>query len=98
MDIKNPQMPTVGIKPSPSSIINFTLFFKTEFSDCQKKRLFIYLLIVVLLGTVASAIIAFLDSLIPNDFEYSWGIWLLVNLGLIFLLCCFLWSSVKQTR
>lgn len=89
-------MPTVGIKPSSSSIINFTLFFRTEFSDCQKMRLFIYLLIVVLLGTVASAIIAFMDSLIPKDFEYSWGIWLVVTLGLVFLLCCFLWRSVKK--
>lgn len=98
VDFQNQQMPTVGIKPSSTSIINFTLFFKTEFSDCQRKRLFIYLLIVVLLGTVASAIIAFIDSLIPKTLGYCWGIWLLVSLGLILLLCCFLWSSVKQTR
>lgn len=98
VDFQNQQMPTVGIKPSSTSIINFTLFFKTEFSDCQRKRLFIYLLIVVLLGTVASAIIAFIDSLIPKALGYCWGIWLLVSLGLILLLCCFLWSSVKQTR
>ena len=98
MDFQNQQMPTVGIKPSSTSIINFTLFFKTEFSDCQRKRLFIYLLIVVLLGTVASAIIAFMDSLIPKDFEYCWGIWLVVTLGLIFLLNIFLLGSVKKTK
>ena len=42
--------------------------------------------------------ILFMDSLIPKDFEYSWGVWLVVTLGLVFLLCCFLWRSVKKTR
>lgn len=98
VNTQNLQNPNLQFKPSIQPVKNFTLFFKTEFSDCQKKRLFIYILIVVLLGTVASAIIAFIDSLIPKALEYCWGIWLLVNLGLIFLLCCFLWSSVKQTR
>lgn len=98
MNTQNLKNPNLQFKPSIQSVKNFTLFFKTEFSDCQKMRLFIYILIVVLLGTVASAIVAFVDSLIPKDFEYCWGIWLFVNLGLIFLLCCFLWSSVKQTR
>ena len=98
VNTQNLQNPNLQFKPSIQPVKNFTLFFKTEFSDCQKKRLFIYILIVVLLGTVASAIIAFIDSLIPKALEYCWGIWLLVNFGLIFLLCCFLWSSVKQTR
>lgn len=89
VNTQNLQNPNLQFKPSIQPVKNFTLFFKTEFSDCQKKRLFIYILIVVLLGTVASAIIAFIDSLIPKALEYCWGIWLLVNLGLIFLLCCF---------
>ena len=93
-----PQNPNFQFKPSIQPVKNFTLFFKTEFSDCQKKRLLIYILIVVLLGTVASAIIAFMDSLIPKDFEYCWGIWLVVTLGLIFLLNIFLLGSVKKTK
>ena len=94
-DLKNPNL---QFKPSIQSVKNFTLFFKTEFSDCQKMRLLIYILIVVLLGTIASAIIAFMDSLIPKDFEYCWGIWLVVTLGLIFLLNIFLLGSVKKTK
>ena len=93
--VENPQKANVSLKPVPRPVLNFTLFFRTEFSDCQKKRLFIYLLIVVLLGTVASAIVAFGDSLIPSTFVYSWIVWLGVALGLIVILWYFLWHSVK---
>ena len=98
MNTQNLQNPNLQFKPSIQPVKNFTLFFKTEFSDCQKMRLLIYILIVVLLGTIASAIIAFMDSLIPKDFEYCWGIWLVVTLGLIFLLNIFLLGSVKKTK
>lgn len=98
VNTQNPQNPNLQFKPSIQPVKNFTLFFKTEFSDCQKMRLFIYILIVVLLGTVASAIVAFVDSLIPKDFEYCWGIWLVVTLGLVLLLNIFLLGSVKKTK
>lgn len=98
MNTQNLQNTNLQFKPSIQPVKNFTLFFKTEFSDCQKMRLLIYILIVVLLGTIASAIIAFMDSLIPKDFEYCWGIWLVVTLGLIFLLNIFLLGSVKKTK
>lgn len=93
--VENPQKANISFKPVPRPVLNFTLFFRTEFSDCQRKRLFIYLLIVVLLGTVASAIVAFGDSLIPCTFAYSWIVWLGVTLGLIVMLWYFLWHSVK---
>lgn len=98
VNTQNLQNTNLQFKPSIQPVKNFTLFFKTEFSDCQKMRLLIYILIVVLLGTIASAIIAFMDSLIPKDFEYCWGIWLVVTLGLIFLLNILLLGSVKKTK
>ena len=42
VDTANPENPNVTLSPDYRSITNFTLFFKTEFSDCQIKRLILY--------------------------------------------------------
>lgn len=96
VNTEDPKETKLQIKPTNSQIMNFTLFFKTEFSDCQRMRLFLYLLIVVLLGTIASAIISFVDSFIPSIFAYSWIVWLGLTLGLITILWCLLKRSVKK--
>lgn len=95
VDAKDPQKPSVQIEPVFQKISNFTIFFKTEFSDCQRKRLLLYLIIVTLLGIVASAVVALLDSFIPPKFVYSWCIWIGVTLFLILILCFCLRNSVK---
>lgn len=42
VNTQNLQNPNLQFKPSIQPVKNFTLFFKTEFSDCQKKT-FVYI-------------------------------------------------------
>lgn len=95
VDTNGQQNMNLQIQQIPQNISNFTLFFKTEFSDCQRKRLLFYLLIVTLLGAVASAVVAFIDSFIPCGFLYSWGIWMGSILLLVIVLYFCLRKSVK---
>ena len=59
-------------------ILNFTLFFKTEFSDYQFSRILLYAIIVVILGSLASAIISLIGSFIPHDLRLERFVWGLV--------------------
>lgn len=63
---------------------NFTLFFKTEFSELKNRRIALYLLIVLALGVIASAIVS-----IGNFFicKQLW-IWLIMT-GVFIIFVCF---------
>lgn len=91
-DSKNPSVQIVQIS---SAISNFTIFFKTEFLDCQRKRLLLYMIIVVILGIIASSVVTLLDSLIPSKLVYSWCIWIGVIIFFVIILFLCLRKSTK---
>ena len=64
-------------------INNFTLFFKTEFSEQKNKRVAFYLFVILALGVIASAIVA-----IGNFFvsERLW-IWLIMTFIITIAVC-----------
>ena len=57
IDCSNPQKPNLRFEPQKQSFEDFTLFFKTEFSDINRKRISLYLIIVALLGAISSSFI-----------------------------------------
>lgn len=74
----------VGFEVSKSFEKDFTLFFKTEFSEPKNKRIAFYLFIVLALGVIASAIVS-----IGNFFicKQLW-IWLIMT-GVFIIFVCF---------
>lgn len=59
------------------TIKDFTIFFKTEFSDIRGKRVYGYLCLVVLLGWISSSLVTLISSFIPNCICYervAWGV------------------------
>ena len=73
----------VGWEYYTSLINNFTLFFKTEFSEQKNKRVALYLFVILALGVIASAIVA-----IGNFFvsERLW-IWLIMTFIITIAVC-----------
>lgn len=90
VDTTNPENPKVDFLPDYRSITNFTLFFKTEFSDCQIKRLILYVLIVMLLGFIASAFVTLVDSCLCAYKQLVWG-------TLIIILCFILYFCLRSS-
>lgn len=95
VDTTNPENPKVNLSPSYRSITNFTLFFNTEFSDCQIKRLILYVLIVMLLGFIASAFVTLIDSWLSCLCAYKQLAWVTLIIILCFILYFCLRSSTK---
>ena len=95
VDTANPENPNVTLSPDYRSITNFTLFFKTEFSDCQIKRLILYVLIVMLLGFIASAFVTLIDSWLSCLCAYKQLVWVTLIIILCFILYFCLRSSTK---
>ena len=95
VDTTNPYNPKVNFLPDYRSITNFTLFFKTEFSDCQIKRLILYVLIVMLLGFIASAFVTLIDSWLSCLHAYKQLVWGTLIIILCFILYFCLRSSTK---
>lgn len=75
IEASNTENTTVGFNLDEKFVDNFTLFFKTEFSDFQFRRLFIYVLIAIALGTLASSIVSLIECFMPCEFAYRWAIW-----------------------
>lgn len=96
IDASNSQDTNVGVMLNEKYVYNFTLFFKTEFSDCQIKRLLFYVLIVVALGTLASSIVSLIDSFIPCSFAYKWVVWCVGVVLMSALIFFVLYKSTKQ--
>ena len=65
-------------EPVETTIQNFTLFFKTEFSDYQFNRLLFYVSIIVILGIFASAIVSLINCFMPKDLTNERGIWIII--------------------
>lgn len=95
VDTTNPYNPKFNFLPDYRSITNFTLFFKTEFSDCQIKRLILYVIIVMLLGFIASAFVTLIDSLLSCLCVYKQLVWGTLIIILCFILYFCLRSSTK---
>lgn len=95
VEASDAQNPKLNVEPKETTIHNFTLFFKTEFSDCQLKRLALYVSIVVILGMLASAIISLINCFIPNNFVYDWIVWSILIVCTTFLMLLVLSKSTK---
>lgn len=95
VDTSNPEETKIKYIPDSRPITDFTLFFKTEFSDCQIKRLILYVLIVMLLGFIASAFVTLIDSWLSCLGEYKQLVWGTLIIVLCFILYLCLRSSTK---
>lgn len=87
IDASNLQKSELKFEPNNQTLLNFTLFFKTEFSDCQFKRQLLYVFIAVVLGMLASAIISLIDNFIQKNFSHIWMVWstLIVIIALLII-------------
>lgn len=74
----------VGFENYTPLFKNFTLFFKTEFSELKNKRIAFYLFIILALGVVASAIVSIGNFLISK----SLWIWIGMIVVLLIIVCC----------
>lgn len=74
----------VGFENYTPLFKNFTLFFKTEFSELKNKRIAFYLFIILALGVVASAIVSIGNFLISK----SLWIWIGMIVVLMIIVCC----------
>lgn len=95
-EVSDSQNSKLELEPKETKISNFTLFFKTEFSDCQFKRLFLYISIIVVLGMIASAIISIISSFIPNNYGYEWAVWCIFIISITLLVSFSLYKSTKK--
>ena len=66
---------------------NFTLFFKTEFSEAKNKRIAYYIFIVLLLGIITSTIVSLVNSI--KDYGIIFLIGLLITSSVIVYRCVF---------
>lgn len=73
---------------------DFTIFFKTEFADIRKRRVFVYLIIIILLGIISSSAVSLISSFLPEHFYYEWVIWSWI-IVVLFLIVYF--SIIKKT-
>ena len=96
VEVSDSQKTKFDFDPKETKIQNFTLFFKTEFSDCQLKRIALYMLIVIVLGMLSSAIISLMGSLMPVNFYYAWSVWGILVACIILLLWLVLSKSTKK--
>lgn len=53
-------------KSDEEKIKDFTIFFKTVFSDCRKKRVLRFLLLIVILGMISSLSITLISLIVPK--------------------------------
>lgn len=95
-EVTDSQNSKLELDPKETKISNFTLFFKTEFSDCQFKRLLLYISIIVVLGMIASAIISIISCFIPDNFGYVWAVWSILIISLTLLVFFILYKSTKK--
>ena len=95
-EVTDSQNSKLELDPKETKISNFTLFFKTEFSDCQFKRLLLYISIIVVLGMIASAIISIISCFIPDNFGYEWAVWSILIISLTLLVFFILYKSTKK--
>ena len=68
----------VKVTQTKSTIKNFSIFFKTEFSDIRKARVFGYLVLIIILGIISSSAVALISSFLPDNFYHEWVMWLLI--------------------
>ena len=68
----------VKVTQTKSTVKNFSIFFKTEFSDIRKARVFGYLVLIIILGIISSSAVALISSFLPDNFYHEWVMWLLI--------------------
>lgn len=74
----------VGFENYTPLFKNFTLFFKTEFSEPKNKRIALYVFLILALGVVASAIVTIGNFFISK----SLWIWIGMIVVLMIIVCC----------
>lgn len=60
------------------TVKNFSIFFKTEFSDIRKARVLGYLALIIILGIISSSVVSFISSFLPKPYSHEWGVWLCI--------------------
>lgn len=84
--------------PRTNGFNNFSLFYKTEFLDPRKKRIALYLAVVVALGLISSAVNSLIALFIPENCQYGWFVWVGI-IGIVILsLYYFMSYSKNHTR
>lgn len=83
-NVANESNEITKIQAEPTKIIvkDFTIFFKTEFSDYRPVRFACYLFIIIILGIMSSSVVNLISSFFPNHFNYEWCVWLVIFLFL----------------
>lgn len=60
------------------TVKNFSIFFKTEFSDIRRARVLGYLALIIILGIISSSVVSFISSFLPKPYSHEWGVWLCI--------------------
>lgn len=89
---ENAQLTAISYK---KSVNNFTIFFKTEFSDIRRKRVIGYLSLIVLLGIISSSVVTLIASFIPNKFYLEWVVW---GSFIVFLVALIAFLIIKKGK
>lgn len=79
--------------PTRTTVKNFSIFFKTEFSDIRKVRVLGYLALIIILGIISSSVVSFISSFLPKPYYHEWGVWLCIIV--LFVLVAYL--IIKNT-
>lgn len=58
IETQDPTKASLSLEPNRQTFDDFTLFFKTEFSDINKKRISFYIFIVFLIGAISSSVVS----------------------------------------
>lgn len=97
IDFSDPQKPELKLEPTVHYFEDFNLFFKTEFSDINKKRVKLYVIIVVLLGAISSSLISSLFEVMNwLDGGKSSIITSLIGVALTFSFICGLYYCITR--